>query len=135
MSHHAVLEHTGEIVIRMEGATPAEVLIEAARALGELQAGSIAPTGERGRCEVRVEAPDREALLVEWLNEIVFRSETERWAPDAGEMLACEDTTAHAILEGPKLTAAPALVKAATHHRLVFRPGPRGWEAEVVLDV
>jgi SHS2 domain-containing protein len=135
MGSHTLLDHTGEVILRLEGATEAEVLAEAALGLGELEREGLPATGERTEVDIAVEAADRPGLLVNWLNEIIYRCETASWVPDAVRVLDLSATGARATLAGPRLAMPPALVKAATHHRLRFEPTASGWEGEVLLDV
>lgn len=130
------LEHTGETRLLVTAASLAEVFEEAARALGELERESLEPTGEMVTGTMRVESPDLPALLVDWLNELIYWCEAERAVP--GQVAVTLDPTsktAVAQVHGRRLSHRPALVKAATHHGLRLEQTAHGWEAEVVLDV
>lgn len=132
---HALLEHTGETRLLVRGPTAAAVFEEAARGLGALERAGAEATGRRLEGSARLAAPDQAALLVDWLNELLYWSETRRAVPDAATVRLLGASALEASWSGPELAAPPALVKAATHHRLRFEPSPAGWEAEVVLDV
>lgn len=83
---------------------------------------------------MRVEGRDRGALLVAWLDELVYLAETEDLVPD--ELGELELTDAGLRAEVGFRRAAPRhLVKGATYHRLAFDPTPSGMRATVVLDV
>ena len=85
--------------------------------------------------EVELEADEPAMLLVEWLDWLVYRSETEGFVPRGILSLEVGDGKLRAIVEGR--TGEPRhLVKAVTLHRLELRPdGDGGWRARVVLDV
>ncbi|HEX9611748.1 MAG TPA: archease [Gemmatimonadales bacterium] len=74
-------------------------------------------------------------MLVDWLNELVFLAETERWVPVEFEILEATDVTVRARARGVRTEEAPSRVEAATFHGLEVTAGPQGFEAEVVLDV
>jgi len=134
MAHHEYLEHTGEVTLRLAAAELGPLFAEAAVALGELERGTIQPTTEVVVRRIRLEASEPASLLVDWLNELVFLSETESAVPvDATVGLVGRVLDAEVRLA--VLARRPALVKAATHHALRLERDQGGWIAEVTLDV
>ncbi len=138
---HEFFDHTSELGLRVRASSFAELLAEAARGLGKLMLRGR-PASSTGRWRVlEVNATDREALLVDWLNELIFHAEVERWIAVEIEIVAASDTMLSARARGVAVDEAPALVKAATHHGLSVRQvgggggGGGDVEAEVVLDV
>lgn len=130
-----LLEHTAEVRLRLRGATLADVLAEAGRALARLELGDALPAASGEARLIEVRAADRDALLVDWLNELVFLAEAERWVAVEFEMLEATDVAVRARARGVRTRQAPSRVKAATFHGLDVIAGPEGFEAEVVLDV
>ena len=130
-----VLEHTAEVKLRVRAPSLGDLLAEAGRALGaaELGRARAAPDGPWRRVEVR--SADRDALLVDWLNELIYLAETERWVPVEFEMEAVTPTALRARARGVRVAATPARVKAATFHGLRIAETPSGLEADVILDV
>ncbi len=101
----------------------------------------VDPGGVRPLCteRVAVQAGDREVLLVAWLNELLYLHEVRGFAgADAAVQLAGE-TGLEASLWGepvdPQRHRMVGHVKAVTYHGLRIERGPRGWQAEVVVDV
>lgn len=92
----------------------------------------------RGRSmsrDVEVEADDRAMLLVEWLSELVYLNEVERFVPERISSLELGAGRLQATVEGHRGRPRD-LVKAVTLHRLELRPDDNvGWRARVVLDV
>lgn len=132
---HAFLEHTSETRLLVRAGSFAELLAEAARALAELEGRGVAP-GPAGEGEaIEVHASDGAALLVEWLNELVFRAERGAGVPCDIEVLEAGETALRARVRFARLPEAPALVKAATLHGLRLEPKDGMLEAEVTLDV
>lgn len=132
-----VLEHTAEVRLRVAGPTLGALFAEAGRALAAVELGGAppVPSGEWRPIEVR--SIDRDALLVEWLNELVYLAETECWVPAEFEIEVATPTELKARARGVSLDAAPARVKAATFHglRITETAGGGGLEGEVILDV
>jgi SHS2 domain-containing protein len=131
---HRFLEHTGEVRLQVGAESLAGLLAEAGRALGLLLLGSREVGAPAAVRTIEVRSLDRGALLVDWLNEILFLAETELWVPVTIEVDAGEDWL-RASARGVPVTEAPSLVKAATHHGLRVRGDADAFEAEVVLDV
>ena len=73
-----LLEHTADIGIRARGATLEEAFEQAALGLAEVQ-GSLAP-GPGDPVPVEVSAADPGGLLVDWLNEVLWLTETRQAA-------------------------------------------------------
>ena len=128
-------EHLGEVQVRIEAESLADLFAEAGRALSELLLDTAPVDGPRQVEEVVIHAPDREALLVEWLNELLFRSETRHCAFTALDVTRVSDRELQARIGGVKVKHPRVAVKAATMHALRIEERPGGLRAIVVLDV
>lgn len=131
-------EHVADVGIRGIGATPDAAFEQAGLALTAVvtDPASIMP---RERVEIRCEAPNRELLLVDWLNAIIYEMATRK-------MLF---GSFHVDLEGNRLAGqiggeaidqerhAPAAeVKGATLSELAVVRGRDGrWRAQCIVDV
>ncbi len=125
-------EHTAELELAVEAASEQEVFGDAADAFGRLI--EVEDGGDPARHEVELEAPDLGALLVDWLEELIFLADTASFVPDRVATLELRDYRLKAVVEGRRTTFDP-LVKAATYHKLEFRNDQGRWYARVVLDV
>ncbi len=134
-AEHSFEEHRGELEIRIEGPTLEAVFAEAGRALAEVMHVTPleAPVGFSD--EVVVNAPDREALLVEWLNELVYRSEVERAIFTEFEVVHLSDHQLVATIRGTRVAGLRNPVKAANYHGLSIAEKAGGLTANVILDV
>jgi SHS2 domain-containing protein len=154
-------EHTGELQIRLWARSLAELFEEAARALGEVMAGAkesgaASDEGDQANsseapnaygvdsaglsagpevARVTLEAPDREALLVDWLNEIIFRAETARKIYTQARVDRIDDRSLSAEITGSPSPSGRTFVKAATFHGLRITEVPGGLSASVLLDI
>ena len=126
------VEHTGELELEIEAPTPEDVFGEGFRAIREVLGGSAAASHETRRIELS--APDRGALLADWLAELAFLAEDGTLLPGRLAAIELRDGELAATVQG-RPGRAPHLVKAATYHRLAFEPVDGGWFARVVLDV
>ena len=110
-----------------------ELFVEAARVVSS-QCGRTA--GEPGPWQtIRIAEPNHALLLVDWLNDLIGRSEIEQRAFSDVLALRLHNGRLTAEVRGPRVVAWTSPLKAATMHGLKLeREGPR-WKAEVLFDV
>jgi protein archease len=130
-----LLEHTAEVRLRVRAPSFGELAAEAGRAVARLELSREAPPAQGAYRELNIRGPDREALLVDWLNELIFLAETERWVGTEFDVHSATDTALQVWVRGVSVEEAPARIKAATFHRLKVAPVADGVEAEIVFDV
>ena len=126
------VEHTGEMHMEIEAGSEEAVFADALQAFADQVADDTG--GESLRREVAVEAHDRAALLVGWLDELIYLAETEDLVPEQAETIELTDRGLVATV--PCRRGNPRhLIKGATYHRLAFERSGQGLRATVVLDV
>ncbi len=85
------------------------------------------------------EAPDAEALLVAWLNELVYLFDTEHLLLRRFEIEALGQRSLRARVFGepadPERHEIKTGVKSATYHGLAIRRTRSGYSARIILDV
>jgi SHS2 domain-containing protein len=134
-AHHRFEEHTGEVVLVVEAASLAELFAESGRALAELLLGD-GQTGALAEPElVELRAADPEALLVDWLNELIYRSEVRKRVYLDIDMDRVTDHELRATLRGARPSSLKTQVKAATYHKLRVAAEGTRFVASVILDV
>ena len=134
MADFEEIEHTADWAFRARGRDLAQLLENAAQAMtafGQTQARAE-PSVTR---EVEVHGVDRETLLVNWLNEILYLEQTRGEVYDRFQVLEVGGTHLRAKLYGRSSADTGSHIKAATFHNLEVRQTPEGFEATVVLDV
>lgn len=134
-SRHRFVEHTGELELRLEAPDLASLLEEAGRALADVMAEDAAgaPTSPPERLEL--DAADRESLLVDWLNELVYRADVNKCVYGEVRVAHADEHHLDALVRGRAPSSPRTAVKAATWHRVHVGDTPAGVEATVVLDV
>ena len=132
------LPHTADLAWRIRGGSLPELFENAAGAL-------VATMTDRRyirrleKREIAVESPDREALLVDWLNRLLYLFDVAGFLGREFQVTALTDRRLQATAWGevfdpgrhPEKTA----IKAATYHRLSIVPREDGWQATVILDL
>ena len=133
---HEILEHTADVGILARGSTIEEAFAATAEGLAELT-GAWFP-GEGQERPVEIEGTDREALLVSWLDELLFLHEAEDAVFGGFDVDGVSDDRlrARVLVSGRAGRDLEDVgVKAATYHRLRVEPKDGGWMARIYLDV
>jgi len=126
-------EHVGELKLRIEAETLEELFAEAARFVSR-QCGPLeGPAGDWER--VVLSAGDAGTLLVDWLNELIGRSEVENRAYGEVRIVALADGRLEAEVRGRPVERWESALKAATYHGLVLEREGGRWKAAVLFDV
>ncbi|HLG06130.1 MAG TPA: archease [Gemmatimonadales bacterium] len=135
MSASHRFEESDELRLVIRADSFPEAAAEAGRALAAM-AGAAAPVEESdGWAEVSVEAADRAALLVDWINELIFRAESEGWLGTDFEVVECSPTRLRVRARRLGWPSRSLPVKAATLDRARVVDDPGGVTAEVTLDL
>ena len=135
MTHpYKEIEHTADRAFQVTGHDLAELFRNAALALAAVQAATV-QEGSSTEREVEVAGVDRETLLVNWLNEILYLQEKHRESYSRFEVLSISEQQLRARMQGSPLVSARTVVKAVTFHGLEVKHADQGWEATVVVDV
>lgn len=133
-----VLEHTADIGFRARGGTLGELFESAAAALVSiaLETEAIRPVETY---PFQAQGEDREALLVNFLNEVLWLHDGRRVAMGAFRVLSIDDTSVRCRAIGEPFDAArhrpKLIVKAVTYHQLRVARDQSGWLCEVYLDI
>jgi SHS2 domain-containing protein len=136
MGGFELLEHTADVGVRARGATLEAVFEQATLGLAEVL-GARRP-GEGESVAVEVTAGDPGALLVDWLNEVLWLHETRGHAAIAAvrvERVGGDRAAGSVTFSSTDPPADGTFVKAVTYHRLRVGRDTGGWLAEVYLDV
>jgi SHS2 domain-containing protein len=132
------LPHTADLAWRLWGQDLPELFENAGRALSATLTDRRY-LRRRATREVRLRAFDREALLVDWLNHLLYLFDIDGFlGRDFQVELLTPDSLVAAVTGesfDPARHPARTGVKAATYHQLSIVPVQDGWEATVVLDL
>jgi SHS2 domain-containing protein len=130
---HRWADHTSELELHIEAPTEEGVFVDALAAFAELVGdGASSSSAER---EIVVAGEERDVLLADWLNELVFLADRDGFLPERVIELELSPSGLRASVKGRDGDPAP-LVKAASLHGLRYERASDGaWRARVVLDV
>jgi SHS2 domain-containing protein len=138
MRQFRILEHTADVGFEAFGSTREETFVNAARALIYLIV-ELDTIDSRAEASVQVQGTDPLSLLVNWLSELLFLHDAEGWLFRDFEIQSLQDNSLSALARGEKFQRsrhqAKLLVKAITYHQLALEKNPRGWRAQVYVDI
>ncbi len=141
------LQHVGEWKVELRADSLEQLYIELARVIaGETGAESGTASSAAEWERVSVESRDYPALLVDWANELIGRSEVAGCAYGDVRNLRIEPGSARAANEGEgvRLSAEVrgqpveewvSVLKAATYHDALVERVDGEWRGEVLFDV
>ncbi len=134
------VEHTADRALWVWGEELPDLFVGAARGMYSLMGdldGLVATDWQT----LRLEACDRETLLVDWLNELLFFTEVEglmfvECRLDAlGEATGSSGASLVARVGSVHAPVTKAYIKAATFHNLALVRGETGWSTVITFDV
>ena len=140
MGQSETFEHTADLGLRVVASDLADLFQTAAAGLFDVIVANREDVRDVETEHITLTAESTEDLLLGWLNELIFRSETQHRLYQRFEVTL--DDVAHSLaatIGGEPIDRQRHVldheVKAATHHGLVVEPVDGGWQAQVILDI
>ena len=140
MGHGETFEHTADLGLRIVGRDLSDLFETAAKGLFDVIVANRAELRNLEQESVSLTADSTEDLLLAWLNELIFRSETgHRFYGRFSVAVDESSRSLEATIAGEPIDFARHVldheVKAATRHGLFVKPCAEGWVAEIILDI
>jgi SHS2 domain-containing protein len=140
MGRSETFDHTADLGLRIHAADLDDLFRTAGIGLFDVIVSNREDVAERDREEFTLAADTTESLLVDWLNELIFRAETgHRLFCHFEVRVAQNGLSLSATIRGEPIDPARHVldheVKAATRHGTKLARGQNGWVAEVILDI
>lgn len=135
---HETFEHTADLGLRIRALDLDTLFAEAAEALFATVVEDLGSVRPQRRVEVNLAGEEREYLLFDWLNELLFRFDTDHLLFGRFEVHVAESGLTGSAWGEPLDRDRHALsheVKAITYHGLRVEQMPEGWLAEVIVDI
>ena len=128
------IEHTADWSIRVRGATLPELFVNAATGMYSLMAdlSAITPTTER---TIEASSVDAEALLVKWLNELLYHTEMNGEVFCEFAIVSLESARLVSTAKAGRGIELKKQIKAVTFHNIQIASGENGYEVTIVFDV
>ncbi len=139
-----IMEHTADLVIEADGSDAGETLTLAGQALACIATGREDLHGLRpdGELVFTVKAPDRDALAVAFLCELLWflESESTLWIGGGATVEETDEgwvahAMGNAVVYDPAKHGQGTEVKAITYHDVAFGPRHGTWHLHVLVDI
>lgn len=135
MKPHEILEHRADLKIRVLGRTKQELFLNAILGM-ESGLRSKLKTQNSKLKTIRIKSLDSNALLVDFLSEVLYLIQTNKEVYDDVKFIKFSNTDLEAELSGQKVERFSEDIKAVTHHGLDIRQNQDGiWEAVLLFDI
>ena len=135
------LDHTGDIGVDLAAASLSALLEEAARAFTSTMCDP-ATVEARQTYSIEIAAATADLLLVDWLEELLYRFDVDRLLPRRAAVTLTSQAAPWRIaatLTGETVDPArhdvSVLIKGVTYHELNVTETPEGWRARVIFDI
>jgi SHS2 domain-containing protein len=139
MKDYDLIEHTADIGIRVNGKDLKEIFINVASAMFDVIAElrTDCTKLKLKDINIKIQADDRDELLVEWLNELLSLSETKELIFDKFKIVNLTDKYLEAVVSGyPRENfRIQTEIKAATYHELKIKKLNSSWQVELIFDI
>jgi SHS2 domain-containing protein len=133
-----ILDHTADIGIIAYGADVKELFSNAALALFSLIT-ELESIQEKLHLDLEVGSEDRDSLLVEWLNELIYFFDAKHILFNRFDIESLTYKALKATCYGedfdPNKHKIKRGVKAATYHMLRLDTDNSGYKAQIILDI
>lgn len=132
-----ILEHRADLRIKVFGQDLAELFVNAGLAIAEQQSLEAKNQSlEKEEWEsVEINSPDLNSLLVDWLNEILSRSDLNHKIYFNFKIEELFGKHCQAKIAGQKVVQKQIDIKAATYHGLEVKKVDEHWEAVIIFDI
>lgn len=139
MKPYEYLEHTADMGLLVRGKNLSELLKNAAQGLLETMA-VVDTIDETASIEIYLTAESVEELFVGWLDELIFRHETEEIFFKRADIHRCSETEMFATVYGEPVNfnkhEVYTEIKSVTYHQLeVLQKTDGSWCAQVIFDL
>ena len=128
------VDHTADWALRVWGATVPELFVNAARGMYHL-VGAERRGGATVVRPLNLQALDLEALLVDWLAELLYRLQEHNEVFDTLQIESLTADRLQACVAGGPAGPLEKYIKAVTFHNLRIVHTEAGYEVTVVFDV
>ena len=133
-----IIDHTADVGIIAYGTDVEQLFCNAALALFSLIT-ELESIQEKSHLNLRVSSDERDSLLVEWLNELIYFFDAKHMLFNRFDIESLTQNELKATCHGedfdPMKHKIKRGVKAATYHMLRLDNNNDGYEAQIILDI
>ena len=131
---YEIVEHTTDLRLNVSAPALEDLFRESLRAM----TACTQPEGSGSDVTrtIAVDAPDSTALLIDFLNEVLWIAHVHREVFDRADFRVFSGTHLEAELNGHRVTGFGEDIKAVTYHEAELTRQPAGeWQTRIVFDI
>jgi len=133
-----IIDHTADVGIVAYGADVEDLFSNAALAMFSLIT-ELESIEEKLHFDLKVSSEDRDSLLVEWLNELIYLFDVEHILFNRFDIESLTHNQLKAVCYGetfdPVKHKIKIGIKAATYHMLKLDKNGGGYKAQIIFDI
>jgi len=134
MKKFEILEHRADLKIKVFGRDLPELFVNTALAVAEQQNPAVKKPAKEWE-SVEINSPDLNSLLVDWLNEILSRSDLNKKVYFDFKIEELAKNHLRAKIAGQKVVQKQIDIKAATYHGLEVKKIDNHWQVIIIFDI
>ena len=138
MKRYEFIDHTADLGIKLREKSLTRLFASAGYALFDiiLEISQVQP---KKSLDIHVPGEEIESILVDWLRELLFKFNMDRWVLKEFDIGKIDESGLQAVVKGetfdPSRHSLKTEIKAVTYHGLeVSRKNDR-WEAQIIFDI
>lgn len=136
MKKFEILEHPSDLKIRAFGKTKEELFENMMIGMFEGARYKVEVESKKARVEIKISSIDLPSLLVDFLSEILYLSETRKEVYQKVNFKEFSENEIEAELIGKKLKRMGVHIKGVTYHGLDIHQEKDGtWQATILFDI
>lgn len=136
MRTHQTLSHTADIRLRVEADSLPELFVAAIEGMASVQKLNIKNQISKIKRLVEIKSIDETALLIDFMNEVLYQSQTNREIYIEVKFLEFSETALKAEIYGQKVDEFDEDIKAVTYHEAKIVKNEKGnLETIIVFDI
>jgi SHS2 domain-containing protein len=133
MKKFEILEHITDLKIRAFGRDKKELFLNMLKGMAESQRAEKLKI--KTKRQVKIKSLDLAALLVDFLNEVLYLSQVNKEIYLDLKLKKFNDYGLEGEIIGQKVSKFGEDIKAATHHNLEIKQKDKTWEAIILFDI
>ena len=134
MTKYKVIDHPSDIGIEAFGKDIKELFENSAFGMMDMMF-ELSGVKKEISFDVKVTADDAVSLLVSWLSELLYLSDSNHVAFSDFKIIKISDAELEAKVYGGKIGKVKRFIKAATYNQLEIKKEKGSWKSRVVFDV
>ncbi len=138
MKRYEFINHTADLGIKLREESLTRLFASAGYALFDiiLQISQVQP---KKSLDIHVSGEEIESILVDWLRELLFKFNMDRWVLKEFDIRKIDKSGLQAVVKGeifdPSRHSLKTEIKAVTYHGLEVNRKNDGWEAQIIFDI